>query len=45
MLFLTRDQNDFNYPYIHEELSSLSVELFFSAGECIRRIRDLLRKD
>lgn len=41
MLFLTHDQTDFDYPYIHEELSSLSVELFFSAGDCIRRMREL----
>lgn len=44
MLFLTRDRNDFDYPYIYEELSSFSVELFFSAGECIKRMRELLRK-
>jgi len=42
MLFLTRDKTDFDFPYIRMELASLSVELFFSAGECIRRIRELL---
>jgi hypothetical protein len=42
MLFLTRDKNDFDFPYIRDELASMDVELFFSAGECIRRIRELL---
>jgi hypothetical protein len=42
MLFLTRDKTDFDFPYIHKELSSLSVELFFSAGDCIRYLRELL---
>lgn len=42
MFFLTRDETDFDFPYIREELASLSVELFFSAGECIRRVRELL---
>ncbi len=42
MLFLTRDKADFDFPYIQNELASLSVEFFFSAGECIRRIRELL---
>ncbi|HIE28857.1 TPA: hypothetical protein EYP66_16400 [Candidatus Poribacteria bacterium] len=42
MLFLTRDKTDFDFPYIRSELAFLSIELFFSAGECIRRIRELL---
>ena len=42
MLFLTRDENDFDFPYIREELASMDVELFFSAGRCIGRIRELL---
>lgn len=42
MLFLTRDKTDFDFPYIRRELASLSAELFFSSGECIRRIRELL---
>ncbi|MBM3237416.1 hypothetical protein FJZ31_14090 [Candidatus Poribacteria bacterium] len=42
MLFLTRDKTDFDFSYIRSELAFLSVELFFSAGECIRRIRELL---
>lgn len=41
MLFLTRDKADFDVPYIYEELADLSVELFFSAGDCIRRIHEL----
>lgn len=45
MLFLTRDKADFDFPSIHDELSSLSVELLFSAGECIRRIREFLALD
>ncbi|MCP4401693.1 MAG: hypothetical protein GY801_30885 [bacterium] len=40
MLFLTRDRSDFDHPYLHDELSELSVELLFSAGDCIRRIRE-----
>jgi hypothetical protein len=42
MLFLTRDRSDFDFPYIKEELASVNIELFFSAGECIRRIREIL---
>lgn len=44
-IFLTRDQADFDFPYIREELIALGVELFFSAGECIRRIREILHLD
>jgi len=42
MIFLTRDIGDFDFPYLHQELAELSVELRFSAGDCIRRIRELL---
>ena len=42
MFYLTRDENDFDFPYIREELASLSIELIFSAGECIRRMREVL---
>lgn len=42
MLFLTRDKNDFDFSYICDELKTLGVELFFSAGECNRRIRQVL---
>jgi len=42
-LFLTRDKTDFGLPSIREELAALSVELFFSAGDCIRRIREFLQ--
>jgi len=41
MLFLTRDKSDFDFPYIREELVSTGVELFLSAGECIKRIREI----
>lgn len=42
MLFLTRDLSDFDHPYLHDELAELSVELLFSAGDCIKRIRELI---
>lgn len=42
MLLLTRDRNDFDYPSIHQELSAYSVELLFSAGDCIKRLRELV---
>ena len=45
MLFLTRDKADFDFPCIRAELAALSVELFFSAGDCIRRIRELVERD
>ena len=45
MLFLTRDKADFDFPYIREELAALSVELLFSAGDCTRRIRELVERD
>ena len=41
-MFLTRDRKDFDHPHVHAELQALSVELFFSAGDCVRRIRELL---
>lgn len=41
MLFLTRDKNDFDFAFIREELGSLNIDLFFSAGECIKRIMEL----
>ncbi len=44
MFFLTRDKSDFDFPYIKEELASVNVESFFSAGECIRRIREIVDK-
>jgi len=42
MLFLTFDKEDFNVPSIRDELAAVNVELFFSAGECIKRIKELL---
>jgi hypothetical protein len=39
--FLTRDKEDFNFDFIREELASLNIEIFFSAGECIKRIVEL----
>lgn len=41
MLFLTRDKEDFDFDFIREELNSLNIEIFFSAGECIKRIMEL----
>ena len=41
-VFLNRDRKDFDHPKIHAELQALGVELFFSAGDCVRRIRELL---
>ncbi|MEK7396952.1 MAG: hypothetical protein AAB116_08455 [Candidatus Poribacteria bacterium] len=41
MLFLTRDRSDFDFLHIKEELSSFNIEIFFSAGECIKRIVEL----
>jgi hypothetical protein len=45
MLFLTRDRADFDVPSLHDELAALSVELLFSAGDGIRRIREIIRLD
>jgi hypothetical protein len=42
MLFLTFDKEDFNVPSVRDELAVVNIELFFSAGECVRRIRELL---
>lgn len=42
MLFLTFDKEDFNVPSIRDELAAVNVKLFFPAGECVRRIRELL---
>ena len=44
-LFLTRDKNDFDFSYIHDELAQLGTELLFSAGDCVRHLRDLGRLD
>jgi hypothetical protein len=41
MLFLTRDKNDFDFTFIREELASVNIELFFSAGDCIKRFMEL----
>jgi hypothetical protein len=43
MLFLTRDKNDFDFTFIREELASLNIELFFSAGDCIKRFMELIQ--
>lgn len=45
MLLLTRDRNDFDYPTIHQELSAYPVELHFSAGDCIKRLRELVNSE
>jgi hypothetical protein len=43
MLFLTRDKNDFDFPFIREELAFLNIEIFFSAGDCIKRFMELIQ--
>ena len=43
MIFLTRDKNDFNFTFIREELASLNIELFYSAGDCIKRFMELIQ--
>ena len=42
MLFLTRNRHDFDYPGVHQELGEYGIELLFSPGDCVRRIRELL---
>lgn len=45
ILFLTRDKDDFDVSAIREELDALNIEIFFSAGECIKRIKELTDTD
>ncbi len=42
MLFLTMDRSDFNIDFIRDELAHHGIEIFFSSGDCIRRIREIL---
>jgi hypothetical protein len=42
MLFLTSDRTDFDLDFIRNELAENGIEIFFSAGDCIRRIREIL---
>jgi hypothetical protein len=42
LLFLTKDREDFDWQEIHDELTALNVEVYFSAGDCVRRLRELL---
>lgn len=44
MVFLQRDALHFDNPEIKAELAALDVEIYFSAGEAVRRIRELLGK-
>jgi hypothetical protein len=42
MLFLTRNRHDFDYAEVHRELGEYGIELLFSPGDCVRRVRELL---
>jgi len=44
MVFLQRDALHFDNPAVKAELAALDVEIYFSAGETVRRIRELLGK-
>lgn len=44
MVFLQRDALHFDNPEVKAELAALDVEIYFSAGEAVRRIRELLGK-
>jgi hypothetical protein len=41
-LFLTHDRQHFDLPEIHAELGQLETRMVFSAGECLRCIRESL---
>ena len=41
VIFLTKDM-DFNAEKILEELNEVGVEVYFSSGECLQRIKELL---
>jgi len=41
VLFLTRDR-DFDVEKVLEELNEVGVEVYFSSGECLQRIKELL---
>lgn len=43
IFFLTKDREDFDWQEINRELATLGVEISFSSGECIRRLRELLQ--
>lgn len=44
MVFLERDAAHFNISEIKAELAAVGVEIYFSAGEAVRRVRELLGK-
>lgn len=41
VIFLTKDM-DFNAEKVLEELNEVGVEVYFSSGECLQRIKELL---
>lgn len=44
MIFLERDVAHFDVPEVKAELADVSVEIYFSAGEVVKRVRELLGK-
>ncbi|HID26685.1 MAG TPA: hypothetical protein EYP22_02415 [Methanosarcinales archaeon] len=42
LLFLTKNWRDFDKTIIKNELNNLRVKMFFSTGECIRWIKNLI---
>ncbi len=44
MIFLERDAAHFDVPEIKAELAAVDVEIYFSAGEVVKRVRELLNK-
>jgi hypothetical protein len=43
-IFLERDVAHFDVPEVKAELAVFGVEIYFSAGEAVRRVRELLGK-
>ncbi|MFQ6072916.1 MAG: PIN domain-containing protein [Methanosarcinales archaeon] len=39
-LFYTADREDFDHPELHEELGKIEVELYFSSGKVLERLRE-----
>jgi hypothetical protein len=44
MVFLERDVTHFDVPEVKSELAAVGVEIYFMAGEAVKRIRELLGK-
>jgi hypothetical protein len=44
IIFLERDAAHFDLPEIKTELADVDVEIYFSAGETVRRVREFLGK-